>query len=72
MLCVDRPVLAVHLKQAPEHFQVAKRGRRAVLADLKSPEGVASVLCLVEKADALIEGMRRASWKGWGWVRKSA
>ncbi len=58
VLRVDRPVPAIRLKQAPARFQVTSRGRRAVLADLKSPEGVASVLRLVEKADALIEGMR--------------
>lgn len=58
VLRVDRTVPAERMKQAPEHFQVTKRGRRAVLADLKSPAGVASVLRLVEKADALIEGMR--------------
>ncbi|WP_141278822.1 CaiB/BaiF CoA transferase family protein [Pseudonocardia hydrocarbonoxydans] len=34
------------------------RGRRRVAADLKSPEGVETVLRLVEKADVLIEGYR--------------
>lgn len=39
-------------------FEVMTRGRRSVLLDLKSPEGVQAALKLVEKADALIEGYR--------------
>jgi alpha-methylacyl-CoA racemase len=34
------------------------RGRRSIGVDLKSPEGVAVVLDLVERADVLIEGFR--------------
>jgi len=34
------------------------RGRRSVGVDLKNPEGVETVLRLVERADALIEGFR--------------
>ncbi|MGE8150152.1 CaiB/BaiF CoA transferase family protein [Pseudomonas vancouverensis] len=34
------------------------RGKRSVVADLKTPEGRETVLKLVESADALIEGMR--------------
>ena len=34
------------------------RGKRSVVADLKSPEGRAAVLKLIESADVLIEGMR--------------
>ncbi len=34
------------------------RGRRSVAVDLKNPEGVETVLKLVEKADVLIEGFR--------------
>lgn len=34
------------------------RGRRRVAADLKSPEGVETVLRLVERADVLVEGYR--------------
>ena len=39
-------------------FNVLNRGRRSVAVDLKSPDGVETVLKLVEKADALIEGFR--------------
>ncbi|MNB87864.1 E-cinnamoyl-CoA:R-phenyllactate CoA transferase [compost metagenome] len=34
------------------------RGKRSVIADLKTPEGRETVLKLIESADALIEGMR--------------
>lgn len=37
---------------------ITSRGKRSIAADLKSPEGVATVLDLVENCDALIEGMR--------------
>jgi alpha-methylacyl-CoA racemase len=44
---VDRP-----------HWDLLNRGRRSVGVDLKNPDGVETVLRLVEKADALIEGFR--------------
>jgi alpha-methylacyl-CoA racemase len=37
---------------------VLNRGRRSAAVDLKTPEGVETVLRLVEQADALIEGFR--------------
>jgi alpha-methylacyl-CoA racemase len=37
---------------------VLLRGRRSVAVDLKNPRGVETVLRLIEKADALIEGFR--------------
>lgn len=39
-------------------FDVLSRGRRSIAVDLKSPEGVETVLKLVEKADILQEGFR--------------
>lgn len=39
-------------------YNILHRGRRSVMIDLKKPEGVETVLTLVEKADALIEGFR--------------
>lgn len=39
-------------------FSLLNRGRRSIAVDLKSPQGVALVLDLVAKADALIEGFR--------------
>lgn len=44
----------------PDHppADVLNRGRRSVAIDLKSPDGVETLLQLVERADALIEGFR--------------
>jgi len=39
-------------------YNVLCRGRRSIAVDLKSPLGVETVLRLIEKADALIEGFR--------------
>jgi crotonobetainyl-CoA:carnitine CoA-transferase CaiB-like acyl-CoA transferase len=38
--------------------QITNRGKRSIALDLKSPQGVETVLALVENCDALIEGMR--------------
>ena len=45
---------------APEtaHPDISRRGRRNIALDLKHPDGVATLLDLVEQADALIEGFR--------------
>jgi alpha-methylacyl-CoA racemase len=40
------------------NFDVMLRGRRNVALDLKHPDGVAALLDLVERADAIIEGFR--------------
>ncbi|HQZ34452.1 MAG TPA: CaiB/BaiF CoA-transferase family protein [Ilumatobacteraceae bacterium] len=40
------------------HWDVLLRGRRNIALDLKNPEGVATLLDLVDKADGLIEGFR--------------
>ena len=40
------------------HFDTMLRGRRNIALDLKHPDGVATLLDLVERADALIEGFR--------------
>lgn len=39
-------------------YDVTNRNKRSVLVDLKSPDGVAQVLALVERADVLVEGYR--------------
>ncbi|MEI2704197.1 MAG: CoA transferase [Ilumatobacteraceae bacterium] len=39
-------------------FDTMQRGRRSVALDLKHPDGVATLLDLVEHADALLEGFR--------------
>jgi alpha-methylacyl-CoA racemase len=40
------------------HGDVMNRGRRSIGVDLKNPDGVETVLRLVENADALLEGFR--------------
>ncbi len=40
------------------NLEVLNRGRRSIGVDLKHPEGVETVLRLVEQADALVEGFR--------------
>ncbi len=42
----------------PQDAPVLNRSRRSIAVDLKHPDGVETVLRLVERADALIEGMR--------------
>jgi alpha-methylacyl-CoA racemase len=40
------------------NLEILNRGRRSIGVDLKAPDGVETVLTLVEQADALIEGFR--------------
>jgi alpha-methylacyl-CoA racemase len=40
------------------HFDVMLRGRRNLAIDLKHPDGVETLLALVERADGLLEGFR--------------
>src|SRR5213076_3320137 len=54
VLRVDRPNARV---LNPDR-DVLNRGRRSIAVDLKHPDGVQTVLRLVEQADALIEGFR--------------
>ena len=46
--------------EIPDHppFDLLNRGRRSIGVDLKQPEGIETVMRLVERADALIEGFR--------------
>ena len=39
-------------------FDIMLRGRRSVMLDLKSADGIAAALLLADKADAIIEGFR--------------
>lgn len=45
-------------KLGPAHKDILNRSRQSLAVDLKSPEGVALVLELAQKADALLEGFR--------------
>ncbi|MDD9963326.1 MAG: CaiB/BaiF CoA-transferase family protein [Gammaproteobacteria bacterium] len=44
--------------QDPRRADILARGRRSIAVDLKNPDGVETVLKLLEQADALIEGFR--------------
>ncbi|MBX6752559.1 MAG: CoA transferase, partial [Micromonosporaceae bacterium] len=58
VVCVDRPgppALALGKPGTPDPLQ---RGRRRVVLDLKAPEGRATALELVARADVLLEGLR--------------
>jgi alpha-methylacyl-CoA racemase len=57
VLRVERAALAGGDADAAR-FDVLNRGRRSIGVDLKHPEGPATVLRLVEAADALLEGFR--------------
>src|SRR3954469_25836062 len=52
---VDRP--GVDRPQDGPEYALA-RGRRSIVVDMKSPDGVEAVLALIERADVLIEGFR--------------
>jgi len=54
---VDR-AQAVRDGASGAHWDVMLRGRRNIALDLKQPEGAETLLGLVERADALIEGFR--------------
>ena len=60
MVLADLGADVLRLERAGEAplTDVLGRGRRSVVADLKSPQGVALVLRLVEAADVLVEGFR--------------
>ncbi|HUH93745.1 MAG TPA: CaiB/BaiF CoA-transferase family protein [Casimicrobiaceae bacterium] len=62
MLCADMGADVVRIGRpgAPvlRPHDIVERGRRVVELDLKTDEGVASALALIEHADVLIEGFR--------------
>ncbi|MES2999552.1 MAG: CaiB/BaiF CoA-transferase family protein [Pseudomonadota bacterium] len=55
---VDRIVPSGLGAPRPIEFDLGLRNRKSIRVDLKDPAGVALVMDLVEKADALIEGFR--------------
>jgi alpha-methylacyl-CoA racemase len=58
VLRVDRAQAVMGGDPARPPMDVLNRGRRSIGVDLKNPDGVETVLTLVERADALIEGFR--------------
>lgn len=55
---VDRKDASGMFAASAQPFDVLARGRRSIALDLKQPGGAEVVLRLVERADALFEGMR--------------
>ena len=58
VLRVDRRVHADLGLEMPGPYDVRNRNKRSVALDIKSPDGLSTVLALVETADILIEGFR--------------
>jgi hypothetical protein len=58
VLRVDRAQAVMGGDPSRPPTDVLNRGRRSIGVDLKNPDGVQTVLRLVEQADALIEGFR--------------
>ncbi|WP_160105584.1 CaiB/BaiF CoA transferase family protein [Pseudomonas izuensis] len=58
VIAVERAESVSITGQANAPDNPLNRGKRSVVADLKSPEGREAVLKLLESADAVIEGMR--------------
>lgn len=58
VLRIDRTAQSDLGIKAKRQFDLLTRGRRSVAVDLKNPDGVETILQLVEKADILIEGFR--------------
>ncbi|AQV98680.1 CoA transferase [Cupriavidus necator] len=57
VVVVDRPQAGTEDVDLGSHA-ISRRGKRSVAVNLKTPEGVETVLQLAERCDALIEGMR--------------
>ncbi|MEH6570099.1 MAG: CaiB/BaiF CoA-transferase family protein [Halioglobus sp.] len=55
---VERPGGSMFTAAHNTRLDFLNRGKRCICVNLKTPEGVATVLRLVEKADALLEGFR--------------
>jgi alpha-methylacyl-CoA racemase len=55
---VDRPSAIDLGVDMPRQFNVLNRGRRSIVLDLKTPEGIVAVKRIAGNCDALIEGFR--------------
>jgi alpha-methylacyl-CoA racemase len=58
VLRLDRAGAVTKPTPSGPHWDMLNRGRRSVALDLKHPDGVATALRMIERADALIEGFR--------------
>ena len=57
VICIDRARKASGIAPPAQH-QIHSRGKKSVAINLKSAEGVATLLSLIEQSDMLIEGFR--------------
>ncbi len=55
---VDRPQAVRGPAPSEPHYDVLLRGRRNIAIDIKNPDGLETLLSLIQHADALIEGFR--------------
>lgn len=55
---VDRPQAVRSPAPSEPHYDVLLRGRRSIAIDIKNPDGLETLLALIQHADALIEGFR--------------
>jgi len=55
---IDRPLSIDMGVERETRFKFSERGRRSVIADLKTEQGQKAILGLVSKSDILLEGMR--------------
>jgi alpha-methylacyl-CoA racemase len=55
---IDRPLAIDMGVERDIRFKFSERGRRSVIADLKTEQGKKAILGLVSKSDILLEGMR--------------
>ena len=55
---IERPGGGLFAAQQDSRLDVLNRGKRCIGVDLKTPEGVDTVLTLIDKADGLLEGNR--------------
>jgi len=58
VLRIERAEAVPAARPETPSWDLLQRGKRSIGADLKHPDGVELVLCLAERADALVEGFR--------------
>ncbi|KAH8114579.1 CAIB/BAIF family enzyme [Phellopilus nigrolimitatus] len=68
-LIVDPPAETSHLPADSAYFLAANRNKRSMTVDLKTPEGLKIIQCLVERADVLVENFvpGKLATMGLGW-----